>query len=749
MRSIHRRAAVGGSVLLCALLATGCSGAVREDRSIRFAPGGAAAFQHGRQGVFLADPAGGPPRRIFRPGPEVVAVSPPRWAPAGKRLLFTTARRVRAGAGPGPQLPPEPVPAGAVYFQEPVTYACWLYDTVGRAQEPHKLFEADLEHVGYVAADLAVRWTPDGAGVLFLQAQDKQHALHRFDLKSGRSRRAFPRQAEAFLFDFTPDGSRLCCVLGEQKPSESAGVWIGRPGEADWWHVPGSEALPPGRLGSLLERLRAARPAWTSDGRRFAFLSHRPGLEPKSPGKHLLKVGAPATRDVRARLESAAPLREPRWSPDGRRLGCLRGGPRAELCLLDADAGPAAVIARSVRAFAGWDPAGERLAYVVAGELPHRTGERWALLLTPHEEARDAVCLAAADGGKVRRPVEGLHATFPGWAPDRPTLGVWLTFEPPYTFGPGPGLLRPIDPATLIDATSGALTWQPVGAREKTQLAHHHLRRRAYDAAWGIYAQVENDPAVRASPEFPLFVAHCLDKLGRAAQAKERLNRFLESEPRPAAITPLPVPQPEQPGPKPRPAEIRFARACLAAEVFLSLDEPGEAEAFLRRSLKDAAVGEARCLGAVALAQVLLLRDRKTDYLDLLAQTLLPPLPKVWRTLTPEQRGHFRDRVGLTILSAASPSFLSLVPAGPLRPLAVRLDALRQVDDDGIRLVADAALAAVGKKLGDEELRRFAEARLKSNPARAQHLWLGQDDIDKAIEGFRAARFDLGWWLAE
>src|SRR5262249_1517769 len=150
---------------------------------------------------------------------------------------------------------------------------------------------------------------------------------------------------------------------------------------------------------------------------------------------------------------------------------------------------------------------GESLAYVAAGELPHRAGERWALLLTPHEGARDAVCLCAADGGKVRRPVEGLRATFPGWAPDRPTLGVWLTFEPPYTFGPGAGLLRPIDPAALIDAASGALSWQPVGAREKAQLAHHHLRRRAYDAAWRIYAEVEDDPAVRAVPDFPLFVA--------------------------------------------------------------------------------------------------------------------------------------------------------------------------------------------------------------------------------------------------
>ena len=98
----------------------------------------------------------------------------------------------------------------------------------------------------------------------------------------------------------------------------------------------------------------------------------------------------------------------------------------------------------------------------------------------------------------------------------------------------------------------------------------------------------------------------------------------------------------------------------------------------------------------------------------------VPPLPTVWRALPPAQRGGVRDLVGLTILPAASPSFLSLVPAGRLRGLAAHLDRIRRLDDDATRLVADAALVAIGKKLGDEQLCRQAEGRLKSNPALAK-----------------------------
>src|SRR5437763_16575323 len=80
-----------GGLILCLMVLSGCGPGVREDRTITFAAGGdGAAFQHGRNGVFVTDPQGGAPKAIFQPGPGVTAVSPPRWSPDGAELVFRT-----------------------------------------------------------------------------------------------------------------------------------------------------------------------------------------------------------------------------------------------------------------------------------------------------------------------------------------------------------------------------------------------------------------------------------------------------------------------------------------------------------------------------------------------------------------------------------------------------------------------------------------------------------------------------------
>src|SRR5262249_19146747 len=137
-----RLAPLCGAVLLL-FLATGCPPPVREDRTITFAPqGNAVGFQHGQEGVFVADNKGGGLTRIFQPGEDVLATSTPLWAPDGKRLVFTTARPAQGGKV---QPRGEPDPAGNIYLQQPVVYTCWLRD----AGEPAALFDAACDHVGY------------------------------------------------------------------------------------------------------------------------------------------------------------------------------------------------------------------------------------------------------------------------------------------------------------------------------------------------------------------------------------------------------------------------------------------------------------------------------------------------------------------------------------------------------------------------------------------------------------------------
>ena len=59
----------------------------------------------------------------------------------------------------------DPNPAGELFFKAPIVYTCWLRDEA-KGEPPVKLFDAKCDHVGYVAANLAVRWHPQGDRIL-------------------------------------------------------------------------------------------------------------------------------------------------------------------------------------------------------------------------------------------------------------------------------------------------------------------------------------------------------------------------------------------------------------------------------------------------------------------------------------------------------------------------------------------------------------------------------------------------------
>jgi hypothetical protein len=83
MSVVPRRASLP---LLTMLLAAGCGPAVREDRSILFTSDGKqVAFQHGREGIFVAETEGAAPTKIFEPDANTIAVSTPLWSPVDKQ----------------------------------------------------------------------------------------------------------------------------------------------------------------------------------------------------------------------------------------------------------------------------------------------------------------------------------------------------------------------------------------------------------------------------------------------------------------------------------------------------------------------------------------------------------------------------------------------------------------------------------------------------------------------------------------
>ena len=89
---------------------------MREDRTITWSgQGDAVGFQHGKEGVFVADRDGGGLRKIFQPGDDVLAVSPPLWAPSGGRLLFTTARPTDVAGHPAYSVRISPKASGGLF----------------------------------------------------------------------------------------------------------------------------------------------------------------------------------------------------------------------------------------------------------------------------------------------------------------------------------------------------------------------------------------------------------------------------------------------------------------------------------------------------------------------------------------------------------------------------------------------------------------------------------------------------------
>jgi Tol biopolymer transport system component len=371
---------------LALLLLVSCGDFVREDRTIEWSKDGeTVAFQHGKDGVYVASRDGEGLERIHEADPHVLATSRPVWSPDGERLLFTTAEPLAGAASAAGGPPSALVPEGRLVPDRPVSYTCWLREGDG---EPRVLFRVARASLGLVAAGRAVGWSPDGERVLHVVTGESGLAgLHELDLASGETRRAFPHGAERLVFDVSPDGEHVACVLGTRsKVGDRDGIWIGRHGDEAWWRVPGSWNLPLGG-SSLLERLRAARPAWTPDGARFAFSTRDPVSE-----EHRLLEATLEGRELRELDRGEEPHRDLHWSPDGRRLGFVSGPEWGDLRVLEPDGRIDLVDERPVRRFAGWNAAGDKIAYVMP-MLATDSEPAWSLLLLPVPGARDVVAI--------------------------------------------------------------------------------------------------------------------------------------------------------------------------------------------------------------------------------------------------------------------------------------------------------------------------------------------------------------------
>ncbi|HEV8062797.1 MAG TPA: hypothetical protein VGP68_23155 [Gemmataceae bacterium] len=465
-------------------------------------------------------------------------------------------------------------------------------------------------------------------------------------MTTNTQKQAFPETAEAMLFDWTPDGSQLACVLGfNQQPAVVNGIWIGKPGNAEWWHVPASENLAQAELPSLLESLRASRPVFAKDGPTFAFVTSTtvPGTPPSID--HALNLGSIEHRSVTVAAHGKERFRDLVWQPDGKTLGLVQAnGATGSLHALNS----AGMLSppfntRPVRQFAGWNHRGDELAYITPEPIPTHRQDFWSFLLVPDALARDAVVIrpgSAQPGVKEQELLNGLRVTFPQWSPKENKLSLWVTFAPPYRswlwiflrFG-----LRPGDPAAVFDVASGKLSWLAVNDYEKTQVGRHFHLKKDYKQAWDWYeqgkgvgapvpAQMTTMTGLPVANEQLFYEYLCLTKLGRDAEAMAVQARFDAAFVRSPPVKPVAGAPPKPPA-IPELAErmdllVPLMHDFLIAEVYLSLDEVDEAASFFRTEAERTDTDGKRLSALLTLSQILLIQGKNEEYLDLCAAKL-------------------------------------------------------------------------------------------------------------------------------
>ena len=206
-----------------------------------------------------------------------------------------------------------------------------------RSKSPSR-FSTHAGHAGYVAGNWAVRQSPKGEKILFVDHEAPQgHAVWSFDIKSAKNiaRVSAGRNGAGFvLADFTPDGSRIACTAGRDmggltvsvgphremdfdadglpSPHELDGIWIQAADGASWRHVAQSfvRADPQPSRGS-------AR-CW-SDGpfsRKTARGSPSPGGSTIWPARHVALPCSNVGPQGRAIFAVDGQILDPHWSPD-------------------------------------------------------------------------------------------------------------------------------------------------------------------------------------------------------------------------------------------------------------------------------------------------------------------------------------------------------------------------------------------------------------------------------------------------
>lgn len=194
-------------------------------------------------------------------------------------------------------------------------------------------------------------------------------------------------------------------------------------------------------------------------------------------------------------------------------------------------------------------------------------------------------------------------------------------------------------------------------------------------------------------------------------------------------------------------------------EVFLSVDAPHDAIAFFREQISSVEADSDKLAHAIALTQLLLLEDRREEYLDLLAKWVVPLLdnfpnlnPNLFqgRTNPIPNATDFTNMIVsvgicLSLVPACRTDFLDDVPDTKIGELVQKLEATQKdKPETNSELLVDILLLTLHERLGSDQDERKTLERLRSNPARVMLIPGKQDDnIRDQVHQFTKDLVDL------
>ena len=275
------------------------------------------------------------------------------------------------------------------------------------------------------------RWSPDGGSLAFISSRDDKHErdqLWLLDRIGGEARPAAELAGSVVDYAWSPDSKQIVVLLLDPDPDEAA--------KAD---AKGDDAKPPkpividrfqfkrdidGYLAGRRQRLvmldlatgKTRRltsgdhdeylPAWSPDGSRIAFVSNRDPDPDRSYNYDLWTVAASTSGAAPLRLTSFAGADNdpdwesyPAWSPDGRTIAYVQGGP---VELFSYGTRHLTTIAA-----AGGTPR------LLTGDLdrnvgsPHWSADGRSLRFTVEDDRTEWLAQVAASGGPVKRLAGG------------------------------------------------------------------------------------------------------------------------------------------------------------------------------------------------------------------------------------------------------------------------------------------------------------------------------------------------------